>query len=95
LGKSQGKDPLTLPFPAWWRGNKEDEKNLTAPLTLVLSRKGREEFKGCPPHPTLSQGGERREKKDEKNLTESPHPCPLPLVEMEEKGREGNKKEFT
>jgi hypothetical protein len=37
------------------------DKNLTAPLTLVLSRKGREENK--------------------KNLTESPHPCPLPQGE--------------
>jgi hypothetical protein len=30
------------------------------------------------PHPTLSHGGERREKEDEKILTIPPHPCPLP-----------------
>jgi hypothetical protein len=36
------KDPLTLALSRWWRGKKKDEKNLTAPLTLVLSRKGRE-----------------------------------------------------
>jgi hypothetical protein len=29
-----------------WRGKKEDEKNLTALLTFVLSRKGREKMKG-------------------------------------------------
>jgi len=44
------------------------DKNLTAPLTFILSRKGREEMKGKilkdPPHPTLSRGGEREE--DEK-----------------------------
>jgi hypothetical protein len=45
------KDPLTLPSPAKWRGKKKNEKNLTAPLTFILSRKGREELKGCPPSP--------------------------------------------
>jgi hypothetical protein len=37
------ENPSPLPSPAGWRGKKEDEKNLTAPLTFVLSRKGREE----------------------------------------------------
>jgi hypothetical protein len=42
---------------------KKDEKNLTAPLTLVLSRKGREEMKGkiltellTLPSPTAGRG---------------------------------------
>jgi hypothetical protein len=37
------------------------DKNLTAPLTFVLSRKGREELKGCPLTLALSHGVERRE----------------------------------
>jgi len=61
LGKSQGKDPLTLPFPARWRGLMKG-KDLTAPLTFILSRKGREEFKGCPPHPTPLPRVERVER---------------------------------
>jgi hypothetical protein len=48
------RKPLTLPSPAEWRGEKEDEKILT-----------------------------------------SSHPDTLSLVERVEKGREGNKKEFT
>jgi hypothetical protein len=49
------------------------EKNLTSPLTLVLSRRGREEMKGknlkAPP-PFPSSTGRRGKKEDEKNLTE-------------------------
>jgi len=40
-----------------------------------------------PPHPTLSHGGERREKKDEKNLTESPHPTLSRGVERVDEGK--------
>jgi hypothetical protein len=51
---------LTLALSRWWR---EKEQNfLTAPLTLVLSSKGRERIKEkilTSPHPTLSRGGER------------------------------------
>jgi hypothetical protein len=61
-------EALTLPFPAGWRGEK-DEKNLTAPLTFVLSRRGREENKKefnritlTLPSPTAGRG----EKEDEK-----------------------------
>jgi hypothetical protein len=39
------KTPSPLPSPTGWRGKKEEEKNLTAPLTFVLSRKGRENLK--------------------------------------------------
>jgi hypothetical protein len=39
---------LTLPLSRWWRVKKEDEKNLTAPLTFILSRKGREEMREIP-----------------------------------------------
>jgi hypothetical protein len=46
--------PLTLPSPAGWRGLMR-EKDLTAPLTFILSRKGREEMNGKlfqrTPHP--------------------------------------------
>jgi hypothetical protein len=37
-----------LPSPTGRRGKKEGEKNLTAPLTFVLSRRGREELKEYP-----------------------------------------------
>jgi hypothetical protein len=41
----------------------EKKRNfLKAPLTFVLSRKGREELKGCPLTLALSHGGERGEK---------------------------------
>jgi len=61
------------------------DKNLTAPLTLVLSRKGREELKGCPPHPTLSRRVERREREGMKGkILKDPSPYPLPLVERDE-----------
>jgi hypothetical protein len=40
--------PLTLPLSRWWRVKKEDEKILTAPLTFILSRKGREEMREIP-----------------------------------------------
>jgi hypothetical protein len=71
---SRGKwKPLPLSSPAGWRGKKEEEeKNLTAPLTFILSRRGREEMKKYPLTLALSRG-----------------------VERGEKGREGNKKEFT
>jgi hypothetical protein len=49
------------------------EKNLTAPLTFVLSRKGREEMEGKilkDPSPLPSPAGWRGKKEDEKNLTE-------------------------
>jgi hypothetical protein len=45
------------------------DKNLTAPLTLVLSRKGREEMEGKilkDPSPLPSPTGWRGEKEDEK-----------------------------
>jgi hypothetical protein len=38
-------------------------KDLTAPLTFILSRKGREELKGCPltlPSPTAGRGKMKR-----------------------------------
>jgi len=38
------RKPLTLPSPAGWKGEK-DEKILTALLTFILSRKGRENLK--------------------------------------------------
>jgi hypothetical protein len=38
------------------------DKNLTAPLTLVLSRRGREELKVCPLTLTLSRGVEREKR---------------------------------
>jgi hypothetical protein len=51
-----------LPSPAEWRG-KKDEKILTAPLTFILSRKGREEMEGkiltellTLPSPTAGRG---------------------------------------
>jgi hypothetical protein len=71
------KDPLTLPSPAKWRGKKKNEKNLTAPLTFILSRKGREELKGCPPHPNpLPRGGEGiRKMKRFKHLLTLPFPA--------------------
>jgi hypothetical protein len=42
-GRKNFKRPLTLPSPTAGRGKKVDEKILTAPLTLILSRMGREE----------------------------------------------------
>jgi hypothetical protein len=83
---------------------REKEQNfLKTPLTLVLSRKGREEriekilTSPSPlPSPAAGRGNLQGERRDgRKNFKRPPHPCPLPLVEMEEKGREGNKKEFT
>jgi hypothetical protein len=68
--------PLTLPSPTRWRGEKEDEKILTVPLTLTLSRKGRglmngKEFNGTPHFCSLPQG----ERKDEiKDFRKTPSP---------------------
>jgi hypothetical protein len=63
-----------LPSPAGWRGEK-DEKNLTAPLTFVLSRRGREEriekilTSPSPlPSPTEWRGEKKGEKGIKKNL---------------------------
>jgi hypothetical protein len=70
------RNPLTLPSPAGWRGKNGDERNLTAPLTFILSRKGREEMEGKilkDPSPLPSPVEWREEQKDEKILT-SPHP---------------------
>jgi hypothetical protein len=69
------------------RGEKEDEKILTAPLTFVLSRKGREELKEYPltlPSPAAGRGKKMKRFKQ----------CPLTLalsrkVEREEKEGKG------
>jgi predicted pyridoxine 5'-phosphate oxidase superfamily flavin-nucleotide-binding protein len=39
------KTPSPLPSPTARRGKKEEEKILTAPLTFILSRRGREKSK--------------------------------------------------
>jgi hypothetical protein len=80
-----------LPSPAEWRG-KKDEKILTAPLTFILSRKGREEMEGknltellTLPSPTAGRG----KKEDEKILTMPSHPTisrGAERVEGKEKG---------
>jgi hypothetical protein len=66
------------------------DKNLTAPLTFVLSRKGREEMKGKilkAPSPLPSPAG-LRGKKDEKILT-----APLTFI-LSRKGREEKLREI-
>jgi hypothetical protein len=57
--------PLTLPSPTAGRGKKEDEKILTAPLTFVLSRKGREEMEGKLFQRTLTLALSRRVERKE------------------------------
>jgi len=48
-------------------------KNLTAPLTFILSRKGREELKEYPPHPDpLPRGGEGKVKMERFKQCPSP-----------------------
>jgi hypothetical protein len=68
------RKPSSLSSPAGLREEK-DQNFLKTPLTLVFSRKGREEFKGCPPHPyPLPRWGEERRKM--KRLKQ----CPLTLT---------------
>jgi hypothetical protein len=59
IGKQK---PSPLSFPAGWRGLMR-EKDLTAPLTFILSRKGREVMNGKlfqrTPHPDPLPQGER------------------------------------
>jgi hypothetical protein len=71
LGKSQGKDPLTLALSRGVERVEKDEKNLTAPLTFVLSRRGREEMKKYPltlPSPAEWRGKKKGERGLKKNL---------------------------
>jgi hypothetical protein len=63
------------------------DKNLTAPLTFILSRKGREENKKEYPL-TLALSPEWRGKKDEKILT-----APLTFI-LSRKGREEMEEKF-
>jgi hypothetical protein len=66
--KDFNNTPSPWPSPARWRGEKEDEKILTIPLTLALSRggeRGERRWKGLNnvPHPDpLPRGGEGRRK---------------------------------
>jgi hypothetical protein len=85
------KAPPPFSSPTGRRGKKEDEKNLTAPLTFVLSRKGREEMKGKIFQRALTLPLSRRwrgKKEEEKNLT-----APLTFV-LSRKGREREKREI-
>jgi hypothetical protein len=68
-GEKRKKYPLTLPSPAKWRGKMKRKKNLTALLTFILSRKGKEEMEGKILKDPLTLALSRRwrgEKEDEK-----------------------------
>jgi hypothetical protein len=76
-----------LPLSHEEKREKEDEKNLTALLTFVLSRKGREEMKGKnlkEPSPFPSPAGWRGKMK-RKEFNRTPHFYSLPQGERREK----------
>jgi hypothetical protein len=57
-------EALTFALSSKVERKDKGRKDLTASLTSVLSRKGREELKGCPPHPCpLPRGGEERKRR--------------------------------
>jgi hypothetical protein len=70
-----------LPSPTEWRGEKK--KDLTAPLTFILSRRGREGMEGkilkAPPSPLPSPAGEEgRKREDERKNFKIPLTLPSP-----------------